>query len=122
MSRRRAITVLTAAAAAALILGMPGPSSGRADEPKSIDVVAKRFEFTPSSITVARDEAVELRLTTEDVRHGFFSRDLELDSEFLPGKTTAVRFTPHKAGSYTVICDRFCGAGHGNMKLTVVVP
>jgi cytochrome c oxidase subunit 2 len=88
---------------------------------KSIAIQAKRFEFAPSTLTLTHDEPVELALSSEDVRHGFFSRELGIDSEFVPGKTTVARLTPHKPGTYTVICDRFCGAGHGNMKLTVVV-
>jgi len=32
-----------------------------------------------------------------------------------------VKFTPVKAGRYTIICDHFCGSGHGNMHLVVVV-
>jgi len=88
---------------------------------KSIAIQAKRFEFAPSTLRLTHDEPVELALTSEDVRHGFFSRELGIDSEFVPGKTTMARLTPHKPGTYTVICDRFCGSGHGNMKLTVVV-
>jgi heme/copper-type cytochrome/quinol oxidase subunit 2 len=29
--------------------------------------------------------------------------------------------TPKTPGRYTTICDHFCGAGHGNMKMTIVV-
>lgn len=34
---------------------------------------------------------------------------------------TDVTITPEVAGSYTTICDHFCGANHGNMKMTIVV-
>ena len=26
-----------------------------------------------------------------------------------------------KAGRYAAICDHYCGSGHGNMKMTIVV-
>jgi heme/copper-type cytochrome/quinol oxidase subunit 2 len=29
--------------------------------------------------------------------------------------------TPKVAGRYTTICDHFCGAGHGGMKMTIIV-
>jgi heme/copper-type cytochrome/quinol oxidase subunit 2 len=32
-----------------------------------------------------------------------------------------VHIKPEKPGRYTVICDHYCGSGHGGMKLTVVV-
>ncbi len=34
---------------------------------------------------------------------------------------TDVVLTPQTAGRFTTICDHFCGSGHGNMKMTIVV-
>jgi cytochrome c oxidase subunit 2 len=92
------------------------------EQAEHVAIHAKRFEFAPATVTLAKDRAAILDLTSEDVRHGFFSRDFDLDAELVPGKTTPVRITPKKSGTYTIICDYFCGSGHGNMKLTVVVP
>jgi cytochrome c oxidase subunit 2 len=55
------------------------------------------------------------------VIHGFFAKPLGIDELIAPGRTTDVVLTPKLAGRYTTICDRFCGAGHGGMKLTIVV-
>ena len=41
--------------------------------------------------------------------------------DIIAGKTTEVTITPKLAGRYTTICDHFCGVGHGNMKMTIVV-
>jgi len=93
-----------------------------ADEaPRTIAVSAKRFEFAPNQVTLKRGEPVTLRVTSEDVTHGFFSRQLKIDADLAPGQTVEVPLTPAAAGTYTIICDHFCGAQHGNMKLTVVV-
>ena len=32
-----------------------------------------------------------------------------------------ITVTPQTAGTYTTICDHFCGANHGNMNMTIVV-
>jgi len=64
---------------------------------------------------------VKLQLRTEDVTHGFFLRPLGIDAEIVPGQTTEVVVTPRATGCYTTICDHFCGAGHGGMKMTIVV-
>jgi heme/copper-type cytochrome/quinol oxidase subunit 2 len=32
-----------------------------------------------------------------------------------------VTVTPLEAGTYTAICNHFCGGGHGNMKMTFIV-
>ena len=86
-----------------------------------VEIHAKRFEFTPREVTLKRGEPVKLRLTSEDVTHGFFQRALKIDAEIVPGKVTEIAITPEKAGRYTTICDHFCGSGHGNMKMTIVV-
>jgi cytochrome c oxidase subunit II len=92
------------------------------DNPKVIEITAKKFEFTPNEITLKKGEPVILRLTTSDRVHGFMSKPLKFDTDIPPGKTTDVAVTPDTAGDFTIICDHYCGTGHGgmNMKVTVV--
>ena len=90
-------------------------------EPRAIVITAKRFEFVPSTITLKKGETVKLVVTSEDVTHGLFIRPLKIDTDLTPGKTEELTVTPQTAGTFTAICHHFCGAGHGNMKLTVVV-
>jgi len=92
-----------------------------AENPRVVTITAKRFEFSPNQITLKRGETVKLQLKTEDVTHGFFMRALGIDSDITPGETTELTLTPQIAGKFTTICDHFCGAGHGNMKMTIVV-
>ena len=102
-------------------LGLAGSGVRAAEEPKVIAVTAKRFEFSPKELTLKVGETVRLQLTTEDVTHGFFAKPLGIDEVIVPGKTTEVVVTPRTAGRYTTICDHFCGAGHGGMRMTIVV-
>jgi len=102
-------------------LGLAGSGVRAAEEPKVIAVTAKRFEFSPKELTLKVGETVRLQLTTEDVTHGFFAKPLGIDEVIVPGKTTEVLVTPNAAGRYTTICDHFCGAGHGGMRMTIVV-
>ena len=97
------------------------PTSVQANSPRVIEITAKRFGFAPDQITLKKDETVILRLTSQDVTHGFFLRPLKIDEQIEPGKTTEVTVTPQVAGTFTIICDHFCGVNHGNMKMTVVV-
>ena len=89
--------------------------------PRVVEVTARRFAFLPAEIRLKKGEPVVLRLTTQDVRHGLFSRPLKIDAEFEPGQARDVSFTPGQAGTFTLICDRFCGSGHGSMKISVIV-
>ncbi len=89
--------------------------------PRVIDITAKRFEFAPNAITLKKGETVRLRVRSEDVTHGFFLRPLKIDAEIPAGQTTEIEVTPQQTGTFTLICHHFCGSGHGNMKMTVVV-
>ena len=105
-----------------LVFPLGAPHKAQADEnPRVIEITAKRFGFTPNQITLKKGETVKLRLTSEDVTHGFFLRPLKIDEEIVPGKTTELTLRPETAGTFTTICDHFCGVNHGNMKMTIVV-
>ncbi len=107
--------------AAALLVAALFARGGRGDSPRVVEIRAKRFEFTPKEIHLRKGETTILRLTSEDVTHGFFLRPLKVDTDIPPGRVTEVTVTPESAGRFTAICDHFCGSGHGNMKLTVIV-
>jgi cytochrome c oxidase subunit 2 len=96
-------------------------ASDGGEEPRAITITAKRFEFVPSTITLKKGETVKLVVTSEDVTHGLFLRPLKIDADLVSGERQQITVTPQSAGTFTAICHHFCGAGHGNMKLTVVV-
>jgi len=91
------------------------------DGPKVIEITAKKFEFSPSQITLKKGEPVILRLSSSDRVHGFMSKPLKIDTDIPAEKSEDVTVTPDTAGDFTVICDHYCGTGHGNMKMKVTV-
>jgi cytochrome c oxidase subunit II len=115
---------MSAVVATLSLLGLTlltGASRVHAYDVPVIDITAKRFAFSPDKITLKKGQTVKLRLHSEDVTHGFFLRPLKLDEEIPAGATTDVTVTPQQAGTFTTICDHFCGANHGNMNMTIVV-
>ena len=86
-----------------------------------VDVSAKRFEFTPTVITLKKDEAVTIRLNSMDRAHGLLIHALGVDLDAEEGKPGEVTITPHQAGRFAAICDHYCGSGHGNMKMIFIV-
>ena len=105
------------------LLGVPAmiDLTRASDNPKVIEITAKKFEFSPSEITLKKGEPVILRLSSSDRVHGFMSKPLKIDTDIPADKTADVPVTPDTAGNYTVICDHYCGTGHGNMKMKVTV-
>jgi len=95
--------------------------AARIQQPKVIQVVAQRFVFTPSEITLKKGETVTLEFVTRDVLMGFNAPDFSTRTDLAPGMTAHVTLTPAKTGTFTFLCDVFCGAGHENMNGTIKV-
>ena len=86
-----------------------------------IKVVAKKFDFVPAEIHVAKGETVVLSFTAPEVPMGFSLPDFKLRTDIMPGKVSTLRFTPDRSGSFGFLCDLFCGSGHEDMQGTLVV-
>ena len=116
---KRSITI----ALSLLIIGITAAIRLKAQEsqPQVVVISAKRFEFTPNQITLKRGEPVTLRVSAQDRDHGFYQKDLEIELDLTPDHPSEVTITPEKAGRFVVICDHFCGSGHGNMKMVINV-
>ena len=86
-----------------------------------IQVTAKKFEFSPSTIELKVGEPVVLEVTTLDRKHGMKSPELGIDAVIVPGKKTLVHLVPDKAGTFSFHCSVFCGSGHEDMAGEIVV-
>lgn len=87
------------------------------DEPRTIEVVAKRFAFEPSRIEVAEGERVRLLVTSADGVHGIQIKKFNV-AKFIPrgGKPVKIEFVATAAGDYPILCSEYCGEGHEEMK------
>jgi cytochrome c oxidase subunit 2 len=112
---------IVAAALGVCALSLSGSRVRAAEEPKVIAVTAKRFEFLPHELKLKKGETVVLHVTSEDVEHGFFNRKMKIDSDIPAGQSADITVTPDTDGKFLIICDHFCGSGHGNMHLAVEV-
>jgi cytochrome c oxidase subunit 2 len=124
MIKNKIITATLLAAACGIALAAVAPKTNLASaavNPKVIEISAKKFQFTPSEITLKKGEPVILRMTSTDRVHGFMSKPFKIDTDISPDKTTDVAITPETAGNFTIICDHYCGTGHSNMKMKVTV-
>jgi cytochrome c oxidase subunit II len=92
-----------------------------ANEPRRIEIAAKRFSYTPAEITLKKGEPVVLVLHSEDVPHGLKVSELNLETEIAKGETRELSFTPNATGDFVGHCSRFCGSGHGSMILKLHV-
>ncbi len=90
-------------------------------EPRVIEITAKQWEFTPSKITLKKGEPVIFSIKSMDVTHGFSIPDFNINEKIEPGRTTTIKFTPDKTGTFSFACSVFCGEGHSRMKGEIIV-
>lgn len=113
---------LLAISIALLAIVTCSPYAAKAEStPQRIEVSAKRFAFSPNVVTLKKGQPVVLVLKSEDVPHGIRFKELGIDTKADKGKTSEVAFTPTRSGTFVGHCAVFCGAGHGNMTLTIHV-
>ncbi len=85
-------------------------------------VMANNGGWTPGTITAQVGEPINLRLTSDDVLHGFAIGQSDQSAiEVLPGKWTTITLIFTQPGKYTFYCTRWCGANHWRMRGTIEV-
>jgi cytochrome c oxidase subunit 2 len=117
--QRRQLTI----ALGGLLLGAGTIGLGSAAEPKEkvIKVLARRFTYSPDKITLKKGVPVVFELTTADVLMGFSVPDFGVRADIVPGKVAKLPLTPDKVGTFTFLCDIFCGSGHESMNGMITV-
>jgi cytochrome c oxidase subunit 2 len=88
---------------------------------QKIEIVASRFSFSPSEITIKKGEPVTIALNSADVTHGLVITELGVKTDIKKGKEEDVNVTAEKVGTFQGQCAHFCGKGHGSMIFTVHV-
>lgn len=93
-----------------------------ADQPEQvIKITAKKFEYSPSEITLKKGVPVTLEFISQDRVHGFNCPGLGIRTDINPEKVNRVHFVPQKAGIFDYHCDVFCGDGHEDMTGEIIV-
>jgi mono/diheme cytochrome c family protein/plastocyanin len=82
--------------------------------------------WSPGDLSAQVGETLRMRLTSDDVMHGFAiggeglnGSPISVDVE--PGKLTEVSLNFDQAGKYTYYCTRWCGVNHWRMRGTIEV-
>ncbi len=84
-------------------------------EPRVITILAKRFEYNPSKITLQKGELVTLRLESLDVTHGLYLDGYGINIKARPGVIGKATFRADDTGRFTFRCSETCGAFHPYM-------
>lgn len=107
---------------AAMTLALGALAGAQEPEPRTIDVIARRFAFEPSQIAATVGERIRLSITSGDGVHGIEIKRLRIKQEIPRGaKPVTVDFTATEAGRFPILCSEYCGKDHEAMTGMLVV-
>ena len=92
----------------------PKPGTDLTTEPNPGDL----YFVNELHVPVSRPVIINLR--TQDVQHAFFSPQLRVKQDAVPGLVIPVWFDIEKVGEYDLVCAELCGWGHYKMKARIV--
>ncbi len=75
----------------------------------------------PLTMALPAGKTTEIRLTSDDVIHGFYVQNLLFMKNAVPGHLNIITVTPTKPGTYQGQCTQFCGLWHSKMRLILKV-
>jgi cytochrome c oxidase subunit 2 len=107
-------------------------AESRPDDPDRmrVDITARQFSYevtypngatTTDELRLPVGREVEIALHSEDVIHSFWVPQLNGKTDFVPGITNHISITPSRTGTYRGQCGEFCGVGHADMVIHVIV-
>jgi len=116
------IIVLAVCLTAAGAWARQAKGGGDIEGVKTIDVLASRFEFAPSAISVTQGDTVRLRMRSSDVTHSLAIKAFRVKA-LIPkgGEAVTAEFVADQAGTFDFTCAEYCGTGHGGMKGKLIV-
>jgi cytochrome c oxidase subunit II len=115
------LVALTGFGVAAFVLA-DTRSSAQTDEPRVIDITARRFAFEPAEIEARVGEHLRLVVRSADGVHGLEIKKLKIKKE-VPrgGEPVTIDFTATTEGTFPILCSEYCGQGHTDMKGMLIV-
>lgn len=84
-----------------------------------IYLIAQKWEWRPI-LVLSAGATYRLHLSSPDFQHGFSIQPINMNFQVVPGYDYVVTITP-AAGTYTIICNQFCGLGHHQMSGKIIV-
>ena len=84
--------------------------------------MAETGGWTPGNLTAEVGKPFHIRLTSDDVTHGFaVGQSVIPPVDVKPGEISEVTLTFDKPGKYTFYCTRWCSVNHWRMRGTIEV-
>ncbi len=86
----------------------------KAPESGDVYLTASLWRWWPI-LELEKDKTYKVHLYSMDYNHGFSLQPVNINIQVVPGYEHVVKMTPNKAGTYSIVCNEYCGIGHHTM-------
>lgn len=83
-------------------------------------LVAQMWRFYPI-LKLKEGQTYRLHVSSLDLQHGFSLQPINMNFQILPGYDHVITLTPTSRGTFSLICNEFCGIGHHTMTGRIIV-
>lgn len=119
------LIVVVGSAAIYLVFQQPTPEVPPTGAVKRFALTARQWEYNQTRIDVTAGDTVIINVTALDdgvgSGHGFAITAFNVDQSIRGGETRTIQFVATRQGTFTFFCSVPCGAGHNDMRGTLVV-
>jgi len=77
-------------------------------------LLGRLWSFWPI-LELEKDQTYRLHLTAMDYNHGFSLQPANINVQMVPGFEHVITVTPNQSGTYSVVCNEYCGINHHTM-------
>lgn len=66
-------------------------------------------------LEMEKGKTYKVHLYSMDYNHGFSLQPVNINIQVVPGYEHVVKMTPTSAGTFSIVCNEYCGIGHHSM-------
>jgi cytochrome c oxidase subunit 2 len=89
-------------------------------EGSDVYLIARLWSFWPI-LELEKGKTYKLHLTSMDYNHGFSLQPANINVQVVPGYEHVMKITPNQSGTYSVVCNEYCGINHHSMVSRIYV-
>jgi len=66
-------------------------------------------------LELEKGKTYKLHLTSMDYNHGFSLQPTNINIQVVPGYEHVIKVTPNESGTFSIVCNEYCGINHHSM-------
>ena len=89
-------------------------------EGSDVYLIARLWNFWPI-LELEKGKTYKLHLTSMDYNHGLSIQPTNINIQVVPGYEHVIKVTPNESGTFSLVCNEYCGINHHTMVSRIYV-